>query len=92
MDNGTEFTVERLARGSVINAHSFLVRRPMPVHARFAVNTTFYSLTAKDFGDIAADNHEEYPMLEQAYNLVYSEALSAKERQDDGLDYSPGRL
>ena len=46
MDNGTDFTVEHLAKGSIINAHSFVVLRAMPISARFAVNTTYYTLTA----------------------------------------------
>ena len=55
----------------------------MPVSARFAHNTTYYTLPAARFGDIAA----EYPALAKAYNNVYSAALAAKERQDHALDY-----
>ena len=55
----------------------------MPVNARFALSTTFYTLSAEKFGDIAT----EYPSLHKAYNAVYSSALASKERGDDGLDY-----
>ena len=50
----------------------------MPISARFAVNTTYYSLNAERFGDIAA----EYEPLKKIYNNVYSSALSARDRGD----------
>ena len=79
MDNGTEFTIEHLSKGSVINAHSFLVRRQMPISARFSLNTTYYTLSAEKFGDIASEYIESGGLLE-VYNVVLSAALAAKER------------
>ena len=59
----------------------------MPVSARFALNTTYYTLAAERFGDIAS----EYPRLYDTYNTVMSEALAAKERSEDSLDYIIGK-
>ena len=59
----------------------------MPISARFAVNTTYYTLTAQKFGDIAA----EYSPLRKIYNNVYSAALAARERSVDALDYYSSR-
>ena len=59
----------------------------MPVSARFALNTTYYTLAAERFGDIAT----EYPRLYDTYNTVMSEALAAKERSEDSLDYIIGK-
>ena len=87
MDNGTDFTVEHLAKGSILNAHSFVVLRTMPISARFAVNTTYYTLTAQRFGDIAA----EYPPLRKIYNNIYSAALAARDRNENALDYASSR-
>ena len=87
MDNGTEFCVERLSKGSIINAHTFLADRQMAVNARFASNTTYYTLSAERFGDVAAG----YPALRDTYFTEFSKALAAKERQENALDYSPGQ-
>ena len=81
MDSGTDFTIEHLSKGSILNAHSFVVLRSMPISARFAVNTTYYTLSAKKFGDIAAD----YEPLRKIYNDVYLNALAARERNANML-------
>jgi len=60
----------------------------MPLNARFAHTTTYYTLTAEKFGDVAV----EYEELNQVYQNVYSNALASKERQEDALDYSIGRI
>ena len=45
----------------------------MPVSARFTMNTTFYSLSAEKFGDIAAEYYAAgNPSLHKVYNLVYT--------------------
>ena len=59
----------------------------MDVSARFAQRTTYYTLTAEKFGDIAS----EYRSLNDAYKRTLSAALAAKERQLESLDYIPGR-
>ena len=59
----------------------------MQVSARFALNTTYYSLSAERFANIA----QSYSSLRKAYNNVYSQALAARDRNDNSLDYLPGR-
>ena len=44
MDAGTEFSLEILPTGSILNAHNMLAKRKHSVNSRFAMNTTFYSL------------------------------------------------
>ena len=64
----------------------------MPVSARFVMNTTFYSLSAERFGDIAAEYYAAgNSSLHKVYNLVYTSALASKERGDNGLDYISGK-
>ena len=58
----------------------------MPVSARFARLTTYYTLSADKFGDIAA----EYDKLMHTFNTVYSESLASKERSECSLDYYTG--
>ena len=87
MDNGIDFQIEHLSKGTIFNPRSFLIGRKMDVSARFAQRTTYYTLTAEKFGDIAS----EYRSLHDAYNDVVSAALAAKERQTESLDYIPGR-
>ena len=92
MDNKQEFIIDHLPKGSIINPHTFLVNRQMPVSARFVMNTTFYSLSAERFGDIAAEYYTAgNPSLHKVYNLVYTSALASKERGDNGLDYVSGK-
>ena len=49
MDNGTDFPIEKLSKGSVLNLSSFIVVRSMPISARFVTNTTYYALSALKF-------------------------------------------
>lgn len=44
MDAGTEFRLELLTTGSVLNPHNMLVKRKHSVNARFSQNTMFYFL------------------------------------------------
>ena len=46
MDKGTEFPIEHLASGSIINAHQFLVDRKSVVSVRCAKATTVYTMSA----------------------------------------------
>ena len=46
MDSGTEFPIEYLSSGSVINAHQFMIDRKALVSVRCAKATTFYTLNA----------------------------------------------
>ena len=82
MDDGTEFPLESLPKGSVINAHQFIATRPSPISAKMACNTTYYTLSVDQFARIA----REYPRLRKIYNNLYSSMLSKKDR-DIQLDY-----
>lgn len=42
MDNGSEFSIERLFRGSVINHHSFLIEDKIDVNARCKTPSTLF--------------------------------------------------
>ena len=59
MDKGTEFPIEHLTSGSVINAHQFMIGRKTVVSARCIKATTLYTMSAKKFKEIA----QEYPRL-----------------------------
>lgn len=53
MDAGTEFQLEILPTGSVLNAHNFLAKRKHSVNSRFTINTTFYYLKYDKIVEIA---------------------------------------
>ena len=64
MDKGTEFPLEHLTSGSVINAHHFMIDRKTVVSARCAKATTVYVMKANKFYQIA----QEYPKLSKIRN------------------------
>jgi CRP-like cAMP-binding protein len=45
MDNGVDFIIERLYRGSIINHRSFLLRDKLDVNARCATPVSIYSVS-----------------------------------------------
>lgn len=49
MDNGTEFIIERLTSGSVINPTAFLVEDEIDTIIRAGSSTTIFSLNVKTF-------------------------------------------
>ena len=51
-DAGTEFPLETLPTGSIINPHNFLVDRKHSISGRFTLNTTFYYLTLERMTEI----------------------------------------
>jgi len=53
MDAGTEFILENLPTGSILNAHNMLVQRKHQVNARCAMNTNFYFLRYHKLVEIA---------------------------------------
>lgn len=64
MDNGTEFPIERLGRGSVINAHSFLIEDTIDSVARCGVTSSIYVLSSSKFSKIA----DKYPGFAEKLN------------------------
>ena len=53
MDAGTEFSLEKLPAGSILNAHNMLAKRKHSTNARFTMNTTFYYLKYNKLVDVA---------------------------------------
>ena len=45
MDAGSEFSIEVLPRGSILNAHNMLSKRSFTVNARCCQTTTYYTLS-----------------------------------------------
>ena len=64
MDKDTEFPIEKLTYGSVINAHQFLIDRKTVVSARCLKNSIIYTMSAEKFFKIA----DEYPKLAKIRN------------------------
>ena len=50
MDNGLDFAIERLYRGSVINHKSFLLRDKIDINAKCGTPVCIYSITLEKFG------------------------------------------
>ena len=53
MDAGTEFSLEKLPAGSIINPHNMLAKRKHSTNARFTMNTTFYYLKYSKLVEVA---------------------------------------
>lgn len=84
MDKGNEeFLVEVLKSGSVINAHQFLIDRNKSLSCRCRQATTFYSMTAAKFYEIA--NH--HPQLARVRNEQYTQAIEDMDNRTKVLDY-----
>jgi len=67
LENGGEFVIDRLYRGSIINHRSFLLRDKMAVYARCTTPASLYFLTLDKFYEIRAkypDFHENIKVLE----------------------------
>ena len=62
MDNGVEFSIERLYRGSVINHNSFLMGDKIDVNARCKMPCTLFYLPYDTMQDI----RETCPILDKA--------------------------
>ena len=65
MDKGTEFPIEYLGGGGILNAHHSLVGRPACVSVRCLKATTFYTL---DIGKMFTIS-ENHPKLQRALKL-----------------------
>ena len=53
MDAGTEFAIELLTTGSILNPHNFLVDRKHIVNYRFQLNSTFFYIKYGNFIEVA---------------------------------------
>ena len=70
MDSGTHYPIEYLNSGSVINAHQFMINRKSTISCRCTKVTTFYTLSADKFFEIASN----YKSLSTARNEQYMKA------------------
>ena len=84
LEDGTEFNIETLSKGSIINPHQFINPRLLPFSARTLCNTTYYILRSNKFASIA----QEYPKLGKIYNNVLASQLAIRDITDKSLDYS----
>ena len=71
MDKSTDFPIDYLSSGSVINSHQFMIERKSSVNIKCVKSTTIYKLSAHTFSEIAY----EYPKLQKARNEEYEQAL-----------------
>jgi len=55
MDNGVEFVIERLFRGSVMNHHSFITEDKIDVNARCQSSVTLFYILWDKMTDIKED-------------------------------------
>jgi len=53
MDAGTEFSLEVLPTGSVLNSHNMLAKRKHSVNARFSISTSYYILKYDKIVEVA---------------------------------------
>jgi CRP-like cAMP-binding protein len=58
MDNGVDFVLERLYRGSVINHRSFLLNDNIDIFARCATPVSVYYITLEKFNVIRSTTAE----------------------------------
>ena len=60
MDNGTEFSIEVLSSGSIINPNNFLCDRNPTVSYRCLANCLLYRIKLDALEDIAVDYRDFY--------------------------------
>lgn len=86
MDAGTEFSLEILPTGSILNPHNMLARRKHSVNSRFAVNTTFYYLKYSRLKEVA----RKYPAFSNALLRQKGLAEAMASRDQNPVDYIHG--
>jgi len=86
MDAGTEFSLENLPTGSIINAHNMLAGRKHSVNARMSTNTTFYYLKYSKLVEVA----KIYPKFARTLLREKGNAEALKSRDQNPVDYILG--
>ena len=87
LDDGTDFVIERLTKGSILNANTFLVLQKKASSVRTSCNTTYYRMLADTFKDVAS----EYSILRNIYNNLYETTEVNSLKMFRNLDYFPGK-
>jgi CRP-like cAMP-binding protein len=85
MDNGTEFVIERLISGSVINPTAFLVEDEIDTIFRAGSSTTIFTLNVQQF----VNEIVKYPDFSSRTALRISDQLADRENSI-ALDYILG--
>lgn len=88
MDAGTEFQLEVLPTGSILNPHNMLARRKHSVNARFSMNTTFYYLKYSKLIEVA----KQYPSFAQELLKQKGKATAFKSRDQNPVDFIRGNI
>ena len=86
MDAGTEFSLEILPTGSIINAHNFLSQRKHSINARMNTNTTFYYLKYAKIVEVA----KMYPRFAKDLLREKGKSEALKSRDQNPVDYILG--
>lgn len=82
MDNGTEFPIERLGRGSIVNAHSFLIEDKLDAIARCGTTSTIYVLSSDKFLRLI----QNFPGFSDKITVLLSQQIANRENAI-ALDY-----
>ena len=82
---GTEFSLEKLPAGSILNPQMIVAARKYSTNARFTMDTTFYYLTYTKLIDVVKQNPEEFKKQKGK--------KKAKKRRDlNPVDYITGSI
>lgn len=86
MDAGTEFALEHLPTGSILNPHNCLAKRKHAINARFSINTTFYYLKYHKLVEVA----KRYPAFLYLLQREKGRAEALASRDQDPVDFIRG--
>ena len=86
MDAGTEFQLEIMPTGSILNAHNMLAKRKHSVNSRFTMNTTFYYLKYHKLVEVA----QQYPSFANELLKQKGKAEAFSSRDQNPVDFIRG--
>lgn len=86
MDAGTEFPIDILTTGSILNPHNFLAKRRQATNVRFTKNTIFYFLTYAQLVSVAR-NYKEFSKV---LLREKGKAEAMKSRDQNPMNYIVG--
>ena len=86
MDAGTEFQLEILPTGSILNPHNMLAKRKHSVNSRFTMNTTFYYLKYDKLVEVA----QQYPFFARELLKEKGKAEALAQRDSNPVDFIRG--
>ena len=86
MDAGTEFPIDILTTGSILNPHNFLAKRKQATNVRFEKNTIFYFLKYAQLVSVARN----YKDFAEILLREKGKAEAMKSRDQNPMDYVAG--